>query len=846
MTPIRRQYLDIKRQYPDTIVFFRLGDFYETFDDDARLCARVLDLVLTSRPLGKDLRVPMAGIPHHAATTYLARLIARGYRVAIAEQVGEPGGKGLVERAVSRVVTPGTLLTDDLLRGPAANYLAALLPGDGATGLAYADISTGEFVTAQLAPDAAAAEIARLGPAEVLAPAEADIPLPVAAARTACDPRVLHPAWADERLREQFGVASLEGFGCARLPLALAAAAAIVAYLATTQRDALRGLTELRTADPDTVMSLDAATCRNLELFPAARGEAGGACLLAAIDRTRTAMGGRLLRDRLGRPLREPRAIDARLDAVQTFVDAPLLREQVRTDLTGAPDLERLIGRVVAGVASPRDLVGLSRGVERATAIRDRLRDCPALPLVTDCSGVRAEVEAVIAENAPATVEQGGVIRAGHDATLDELRATAAGARQALAEMERTERARTGIRSLRIGFNRVFGYYIEAGTAYQGQVPEEYQRRQTLAGVERYITPQLKEFEAKVLGADERIAALEADLFRGLCLRLQAYASDVRAAAAALAEIDVAAGLAEVAAEQHYCRPAVDSSDAIAIRDGRHPVVEQVLLPGTFVANDTTLSADEQIVVVTGPNMAGKSTFLRQTALIVLMAQAGCYVPASAARIGVADRIFTRIGAQDDLAGGSSTFMVEMVETAFILRHATPRSLVILDEVGRGTSTYDGLSIARAVVEYLHGRAGQAARTLFATHYHELTALAAALPRVRNVTVAVTEQDGQVVFLRRIIPGGADRSYGIHVAQLAGIPLPVVSRATELLAELEADRPRGPATAVRRKPPPAQLPLFAEPDPLRETLAALDVDSMTPLDAITRLYELRAQARRAR
>ncbi len=847
MTPIRRQYLEVKRRYPRAIVFFRLGDFYETFDDDAKLCARELDLVLTSRPLGKHLRVPMAGIPAHALNTYLARLIARGYHVAICDQVGDPAtAKGLVERQVTRVVTPGTVLTDDLLRGPAANYLAAVVPGPQGWGLAYAEVSTGEFVTAQLGADELAAELARLRPAEIVAPEGADLPAPEGVPRAVADPRATDPEWAAERLKEHFGVASLEAYGCASLPLAICAAAAVVAYLGETQPAAAGALAGLRTADPCHTMTLDAQTRRHLELFEPGREVGQRPTLLTAVDRTRTAMGLRLLRQRLGQPLRDPAAINRRLDAVEWFVHDGLARAQVREALARVPDLERLLNRTVSGVATPRDLLGLRRGLEEAAALRGALAGAAALPSLPGCDEAVALIAAAIDAEAPPALERGGVIRSGFHAELDELRALARDSRRVLAELERAERERTGIRSLKVGYNRVFGYYIEVSHAHQALVPAHYQRRQTLAGAERYVTPELKEYEARILGAEERIAALEAELFRQVCAQVAAYAGPIRATAAALAEVDVAAALAELAVERGYTRPQVDEADRIVIREGRHPVVEQVLPPGAFVANDVELSTEQQVVVLTGPNMAGKSTYLRQVALIVLLAQAGCFVPAAEAHIGVVDRIFTRIGAQDDLAGGQSTFMVEMVETAHILHHATPRSLVILDEIGRGTSTYDGISIARAVVEYLHNRKERAAKTLFATHYHELTSLAAALPRVRNYTVAVTEQDGQVVFLHRIVPGGADRSYGIHVAQLAGLPRAVVHRAAELLAELEAGgRATGAPGRRRGGPPPQQLPLFALRHPLLDEIAALDVDAMTPLEAITRLYELRERARRA-
>jgi DNA mismatch repair protein MutS len=846
VTPIRRQYLDVKRRFPHAIVFFRLGDFYETFDDDARLCARELDLVLTSRPLGKDARVPMAGIPFHAVNSYLARLIARGHRVAICDQIGEPSpGRGLVERKVTRVITPGTVLTDDLLRGTQANYLAALIPNGRSAGLAWVDVSTGEFVTAEIPADALPAELARIQPAELLMPDGTDPPEGCDATLSVADERCGEVEWSSQRLMEHFGVASLEAFGCARLSGAVCAAAAVLVYLQDTQPAAVAHVTGLRTHDTDSVMVLDAQTRRNLELFEGARGAGRAGTLLSAVDRTRTALGARLLRARLGQPLRDVEAINRRLGAVESFVGEGVNRVAVRERLGRIPDLERLLGRTVAGAASPRDLLGLHRGLAEVGALREQLGCSPSLPAIPACDDAAALIAAAIAEDAPASLDQGGVIRGGFSEEMDGLRALSRDARAVLAEMERAERERTGIRSLKVGYNRVFGYYIEVSHVHAALVPDDYQRRQTLTGAERYVTPELKEYESRVLGAQERIAALESDLFRRVCTEVAAHAPVIRTAAAAIAEIDVASALAEIAVEQRYCRPAIDDGERISIRAGRHPVVEQTLPPDSFVPNDTELSADEQIIVLTGPNMAGKSTYLRQVAQIVLLAQAGCFVPAEQARIGLVDRIFTRIGAQDDLAAGNSTFMVEMVETAQILHHATRRSLVILDEVGRGTSTYDGLSIARAVVEHLHNRREAAARTLFATHYHELTSLARSLPRVRNASVAVAEQDGEVVFLRRIVPGGADRSYGIHVAQLAGLPRAVVHRATELLSELEAKGANGSRPAKRRGPPPEQMPLFGVRDPLLDELASLDIDALTPLEALTRLYELRERARGA-
>jgi DNA mismatch repair protein MutS len=844
VTPIRRQYLDVKRRFPGTIVLFRLGDFYETFDEDADLCARELNLTLTSRPLGKGERVPMAGIPFHALNGYLARLIARGHRVAICDQVGEAGGKGLVERQVTRVVTPGTVLTDDLLTGAGNNFLTAVCVEAERAGLAYVDISTGEFATTQLDAGAVTAELARIQPAELVLPQGADAPDgwtgPVSRTHTV--------RGADRALLDHFGAVTLEPFGCEGKPLAQAAAALVLAYLAETQSRVLAQIDRLRTYEPSAHMTLDPQTRRNLDLFENARSGDRSTSLVAVLDRTCTPMGARLLRAHLGQPLLDAAEIERRLDAVQHLVDRPLLRARVREALASVSDLERLLARAAAGLASPRDLAALRRGLLAAGEVRCRLAsDSGPLPPVPDCGDAVALIGAALADEPPTALDAGGVIREGYNAELDEYRGLAHDARQVLAALERRERERTSIKSLRVAHNRVFGYYIEVTAANLHLVPDDYQRRQSLSGGERFVTPELKELESRVVGAQERIASLEDGLFRDLCAQVAAHGSTIRRLAAALACIDLAAGLAEVAAVHDFRRPLVDDGDVIEVRDGRHPVVERVLPAGSFVPNDCQLSAEAQITLLTGPNMAGKSTYLRQVALIVLLAQIGSFVPAASARIGIADRIFTRVGAQDDLAAGNSTFMVEMVETAQILHQATPRSLVVLDEVGRGTSTYDGLAIARAIVEYLHNQRAVAARTLFATHYHELTALAKALPRVRNASVAVVEQDGEVVFLHKIVPGGADRSYGIHVAQLAGLPRAVVQRAGEILAELERDGRANGAVhkRARRQAEGAQLSLFPPPSPLVEELAGLDVDALAPLEALTKLYELRERARQS-
>ena len=873
MTPIRRQYLEIKRRYPHAIVFFRLGDFYETFDDDAQLVARELEITLTSKPMGKGLRVPLAGVPYHAVEGYLSRLIAKGYKVAICEQLGDAAtSDGLVEREVVRVITPGTVVEGSLLDERANNYLVALAPAprrssNGATpwedpeatvGLAYADVSTGEFVAGEVAAGALPGELTRLRPAELLLPEGVPAPEGFEATSTPVEDGRLLVEVAEAALREHFAVASSEAFGLVGQPLAVAAAGALLQYLRENQGSSLAHITRLQAYRPDGFLLLDAASRRNLELFAGGRMAKREHSLLGVLDLTKAAMGARLLARRLGQPLLDRPALDRRLDQVQHFFESALRRGNVQELLAKMPDLERLCGRVVANVATPRDLVALRLGLELTPGLRDAASDDGAPDAVVDlaarlrpCDDVVAAIAQAIADEPGATLEQGDVVRPGFSEELDSLRVITRDTKRYLAELETHERERTGIRSLRVGYNKVFGYYIEVSKSNISLVPEEYERRQTLVGGERYVTSQLKEYETRILTAHERSAEIEAQVFRQVCAQVAAASGQVLALAAAVAELDVAVALAEAAARYSYVRPELQEGGEIEIRDGRHPVVERTLAEGAptavssaFVPNDTKLSNDEaQIVILTGPNMAGKSTYLRQVALIALMAQVGSFVPAAAARIGLVDRIFIRVGAQDDLASGQSTFLVEMLETANILHNATPRSLVILDEIGRGTSTYDGMAIARAVVEYLHNKPEVAAKTLFATHYHELVELAGQLPRVRNENVAVAEEEGRVVFLHKIVPGGADQSYGVHVAELAGLPKPVVQRAHDVLAALERAADGRKAARRHAGVPAEQLPLAPARPPLLDDLAALDIDAMTPLEALTKLFEMREAAR---
>ncbi|MCH8106855.1 MAG: DNA mismatch repair protein MutS [Chloroflexi bacterium] len=891
MTPIRRQYLNIKHSYPDAILFFRLGDFYETFDDDARLASQELEITLTSRSMGKDLRVPMAGVPAHSLEGYLARLIKAGHKVAICEQLSDPAlSKGLVERDVVRVVTPGTVLEPALLDHKSNNYLAAVVEEGEWAGLAYVDVTTGEFATTQLESAQVTLELGRIAAAEVLVPRSGGDPVWATSSGTdgasalritPLDPGLFGLDTARRAILDYYGVMSLESFGCEGMPLAVGAAGAIVDYLAQTQKAGNSQLSNLAAYSTNAYMTLDSQTRRNLELFQAGRREERQLSLLATLDMSRTPMGGRLLRRWLGQPELDLAELERRLDAVQFFFHDGFKRGDAISFLAQIPDLERIMGRVTAGVVAPRELGALKRGLEAVTGLEKLLAGPtqgpatelapqevpPAIPSDTQADTQAGEslplawlrrrltslpevvdlIQQSIEPEPAGDVGGGSIIREGFSPELDEVKRASREATRFIASLEQRERERTGIKGLKVGYNHVFGYYIEVSRANIANVPEDYQRRQTLTNAERFTVPELKEYEALVLNARERIEEMERDVYRRVCTQLAGSAAVIGKLAAAVAQVDVFAGLAEVAVHNGYVRPKLDLGDTIAIKDGRHPVVERVLAPGSFVANDVHLSNEgARMVVLTGPNMAGKSTFIRQVAIITLMAQIGSFVPAAEATIGLVDRIFTRVGLQDDLTTGQSTFMVEMVETAAILNQATPRSLVILDEIGRGTSTYDGLSIARSVIEHLHNDSRLGCKTLFATHFHELTELANTLPSLRNFSVAVTEEEGTVVFLHRIVPGGADRSYGVHVAQLAGLPRGVVNRAWEVLAELEkVDRTPTGAGSGRSSDSnrPMQMPLFGPDNALAEEIKALDIPNLTPLEAINKLYELQQKAK---
>jgi DNA mismatch repair protein MutS len=872
-TPLRRQYLQLKRRYPDTILLFRLGDFYEAFDDDAKTISAALDIVLTGRDGGRGQRIPMAGVPYHALDAHLAKLVRRGYRVAVCEQLSDPRtSKGLVDRDVTRIVTPGTVVEPAMLDDKRNLYLAALVAAqtrradDGAGssyGLSYVDVSTGEFATTQIRRDETHVlerELERIGPAELVVPADSEVPVlsspaVLGGARvTRLDTWRVNLSAARETLCRHFGISSPESLGCADQPLAIQAAAVIVQYLGETRRSALGQLTELRTYDTSGYMLLDASTRRNLEISERARGSDPRGSLLWFLDRTRTPGGGRLLRTWLSQPLVDLDKLNARLDAVGELVEDTGGRARLREQLSVVRDLERLINRIGQGIATPRDLVALNLSLRivptLATILNDhggpggtkgRRRELASE--LDSCPEIVELIQAAIVDEPPATLADGGFIRQGYSPELDDIQRSTEHARRWIENLEPVERERTGIRSLKVGYNRVFGYYLEVSNANRDLVPASYIRKQTLVGAERYVTPELKEYETLVLNARERIVEAEQALFRQICAQIVVDRTRITQTAKAIARIDALSCFAEVAVQDQLVRPLLDESTTIHIVGGRHPVVESVRPDEPFTPNDVELSGEgAQIVLLTGPNMAGKSTYLRQVALSVLLAQIGCYVPAESARIGLVDRIFTRVGAQDDLAAGQSTFLVEMLETANLLIQSTRRSLLILDEVGRGTSTYDGLAIAQAIVEYIHNHPRLGARTLFATHFHELTNLASVLPRVRNYRMDVREEGNEVHFLHRVVPGGADRSYGIHVARLAGIPRAVTRRAEEILKDLER---KGRRSTARRDEPEVeviQLAFLGEPDPVVEELRSLDVLSLTPIEAIQKLFELQRRA----
>ncbi|MDT4954685.1 MAG: mismatch repair protein MutS [Acidobacteriota bacterium] len=852
-TPLHKQYQEIKERYRDAILLFRIGDFYETFDDDARLVSRELGIVLTSKPMGKDVRVPLAGVPHHSLERHLRRLIARGHRVAICEQLsdapvkGEKGGN-LIERDVVRIVTPGTVLEPGLLHNKVNNYLAAYVSDGKRAGVAYADVTTGEFAATELESEAAIPELQRIAPAEILLPRsspEVDSDA-LPGFKTAFRDNAFEFETARRTLLLHFHARSLAPLGLKSWPLAASAAGALIAYLSDTQLNVAEQLTRLTSYRTDNFMMLDSQTVRSLEIF---ENNTPAPSLLTALDRTRTAMGGRLLRRWLRQPLLDVAEIIHRQEHVAWFHTHGKERAELFTAFEFVHDLERLSARARAGLASAQEMLALGQGLETIPRIRALLQReskrfgvlLAALPL---CETAVQLIRQAISDELSRRPQQTGIIREGFSDELDQLRKHLRDGKTYLAEMEQRERARTGIKSLRVGFNKVFGHFIEVTRPNLHLVPSDYTRKQTLAASERFVTLELKEFESLVVNAQERIAELESSLFRRVCSDIGKNRDEILTTAGSIAYLDAIASLAEVAEVFKYVRPTILDSPELKIKQGRHPVIERMIEGEAFVANDALLGGetDAQIALITGPNMSGKSTYLRQTALIVLMAQIGSFIPAEAATIGLCDRIFTRIGLYDRLGSGESTFMTEMVETAQILHHATPRSLILLDELGRGTSTYDGLAVARAVLEYIHNHPHIRSKTLFATHYHELTELAEVLPRLKNLYVEIAEEGTDLVFLYKISPGSAQKSYGVYAAKLAGLPRPVVRRAEELLTQYEAHghQPEGATeNAQSERTETNRLPHTPE---IAQALLNLDLDTLSPVEALTKLYELRRLA----
>ncbi len=882
-TPLMRQYHQVKEKYPDTILLFRLGDFYETFEDDAAVTARVCGIVLTKRGNGSEDDTPLAGFPYHQLDNYLPKLVKAGYRVAVCEQLEDPKqARGIVRRDVIEVVTPGVAMNDKLLDAGRNNYLAAVYLERGRAGVAFCDISTGEFQGSEMPESDLDEVLESIGPAEIIiSRSQKDF---FGAKRISSEPRItkleewiFEQEYAAERLREHFGTQSLKGFGMESDRLGTIAAGAVMHYLMETQRAQLTHIRKINRYSYGDYIALDPATKRNLEILFSSQDGGRHGSLLAVIDRTSTPMGGRLLKKWLVHPLKSREQIEKRLTAVDCLFNDPSVAAEMEKELRMMSDLERIVARVATGRATPRDLGSVRNTLARVPRAVELLARCssPTLTAIGRSFSLLEDLlerlELALPDEPPAMLADGGAIRGGYSPELDELRDLRASGKSYLESLQERERARTGISSLKVGFNNVFGYYLEITNANRDRTPDDYIRKQTLANAERYITPELKTYEEKILNAEEKLSALEREIFT----ELQAFTAERSEAilrnAQLIAMLDCLVGFARLARERDYRKPSVEESARLEITGGRHPVVETLLAPGDrYVPNDTSLdTADRQIAIITGPNMAGKSSYLRQVGLIVLLAQIGSFVPAERAVIGIVDKIFTRVGAQDNIAAGESTFLVEMHEAANILNNATPRSLILLDEVGRGTSTFDGISIAWSMTEYIHETIG--ARTLFATHYHELNGLADRFPRVQNYKVEVREHDDKVIFLRKLTPGTADHSYGIQVAQMAGLPDEVTSRAKEIMAQLEraaegepiGGTEEGPAEAGRAAAPrvaransraieerSAQVSLFelsAPPDPkleeLRERLAGIDINALTPLQAMMELERLQQLAR---
>lgn len=866
LSPMMRQYFEIKEQYPNTVLFFRLGDFYEMFFEDAKIASSVLELVLTGRDCGQEERAPMCGIPYHSCEGYISKLVANGYKVAICEQTEDPAkAKGIVKREVIRVITPGTVTESSMLDEGCNNYLACVCKGESSCGVCFADVSTGEVHVTELANDpqdaAVINELGRFTPREVLLNKSAAESLPLRAflkERLECsaevaDETAFEPQACEALLCSHFQAQSIADLGLPQSQTAVCALGCTLGYLRETQKTDLENIKKLDYYNDAQFMKLDISARRNLELLETLRNKEKRGSLLWVLDKTKTAMGKRLIRSWIEQPLLSCAQIIRRQNAVGELFADSMLCGNVTEALTGIYDLERLMTRVVYGTAGARELKSLSYTIEHLPEIKNLLAGCKTALLreieqaIDSLTDVRALIEAAIVEEPPITIREGGIIKAGYNAEVDTLCEAMNDGKKFITRVEEQEQERTGIKKLKVGYNRVFGYYIEVTNAYKEMVPEEYIRKQTLSSCERYITQELKELEAKVLGAKERVVQLEYELFVDVRAKVAENLHRIQSTAQAIARLDVLASFAQTALQNHYVQPDIVNGDVIEIRDGRHPVVELMLDGVPFVPNDTDLnSSSDRVAIITGPNMAGKSTYMRQVAIITLMAQIGSFVPASSAKIGIVDSIFTRVGASDDLASGQSTFMVEMSEVAAILKNATPKSLLILDEIGRGTSTFDGMSIARAVLEYVADKKKLGAKTLFSTHYHELTSLEETLDGVKNYNIAVKKRGENITFLRRIIRGGADDSFGVDVAKLAGIPDSVVKRARAVLKQLESEgKPEEACRPAATQPQgDGQIDFFSNAGgKIVDRLKTVDVDTLTPIEAMNLLYELAKEAK---
>ncbi len=867
-TPAMQQYHEIKKEYSDALLFFRMGDFYECFDEDAKTVSEELEITLTTRSSKDGEKRPLAGIPYHAVDNYLPRLVKKGYKVAICEQLEDPKeAKDVVKRGVVRVVTPGTAIDSSLFTGAANNYLMAICGKNNEFGMAFLDVSTGEFLTTQLSDaspyNRVLSEVDRMHPVEAILQLSDEDPELIQRLQDMGiilqehEPHVFETDAARSQLLQHFNVSTLKGMGCENLPLAIAASGATLRYALETQMRELGHIHNLKTYSDSEFMILDSTTLRNLEVVRNVRGEGADATLLKVLDDTRTPMGSRFLQKWLIKPLMSVNDIDKRLDAVENLTNETIARFDLRSYLSYVKDVERLIGRIVYGKSNARDLVALKKSLEVVPEVINSLKGCSESEILnkvcdelssfTELGEIVDLIDRGIVDEPPATVKEGDLIKPGYNHELDELKEIAKNSREWIASFQKQERDRTGINSLKVGYNKVFGYYIEVTKSNIKHVPDDYIRKQTMTNAERFYTPELKERENTITSANEKIVSLEYELFADINSTVASHSKTLQNTASLIGKLDVIANLAEIAVNNNYVRPVIKDSCDITIREGRHPVVENTT--GGFVANDCELDCtDNQFLLITGPNMAGKSTYMRQIALITIMAQAGSFVPATYASIGIVDRVFTRVGAFDDLKSGQSTFMVEMIELANILNNATPKSLVLLDEIGRGTSTFDGYSIAKAVVEHLHKKDGVGVRSFIATHYHQLTELEGKLKRVKNYHIAVKEEGEDLVFLRKIVPGATDKSYGIQVARLAGVPRPVISRASEILKNVEKDSFIEEENKGEKKVKYMQLAFF-DPDqshkenedighPALKELEALNVNELTPLDALNKLNEL--------